>query len=360
MAAARRWAAAKFDGVLEQQPEEPGLVVIENHGPVQANGRGDEPLQVGAKVYQRGLYCHAISRIVVRLPRPGKAFTAEVGVDDRAGGGSIVFGVRVDGQEAFRSEIRRIGQAAVPVAVDLAGAREFTIEVSDAGDGISSDQADWADAGVLLDNGERLWLGDLPILTGARAPYTADPPFSFAYGGRPSAELLAKWKVERTAPAKSETSGGRVLTYTDPETGLAVRCAAVEYRDWPAVEWTLYLILEKQMVDEFHRIAECFLGDFYPLTPYTQAGDSWMVWQYDLPESGKGVVRAFRRGKCIYESARLALRGLDPDAQYTIDDLDTGEKVKATGRDLATEGLGVTIRRRPGSAVLVYHQSSAP
>ena len=30
------------------------------------------------------------------------------------------------------------------------------------------------------------------------------------------------------------------LTWTDPESGLVVRCVAIEYRDFPAVEWTLY------------------------------------------------------------------------------------------------------------------------
>ena len=30
------------------------------------------------------------------------------------------------------------------------------------------------------------------------------------------------------------------LTYTDPKTGLELRCVGVEFRDFPAVEWTLY------------------------------------------------------------------------------------------------------------------------
>jgi alpha-galactosidase len=118
------------------------------------------------------------------------------------------------------------------------------------------------------------------------------------------------------------------------------------------------LPLQKRMVDEFHRIADCFLGDFYPLTPYSRADDCWMAWQFDLPEAGEGVVRAFRRGKCVYEAARFPLRGLDPDAKYSTLDLDTGETAQASGRDLTLEELRVDIRSRPGSAVLTYRRIS--
>jgi alpha-galactosidase len=70
---------------------------------------------------------------------------------------------------------------------------------------------------------------------------TARVPFAFTYDGVASAELLPGWKVEharRDLPAgKSE----RTVTYTDPKTGLQVRCVAVSYGDYPAVEWTVYL-----------------------------------------------------------------------------------------------------------------------
>ena len=32
----------------------------------------------------------------------------------------------------------------------------------------------------------------------------------------------------------------RTLTYSDPKTGLALRCVGIEYHDFPTVEWTLY------------------------------------------------------------------------------------------------------------------------
>src|SRR5436305_6962725 len=66
------------------------------------------------------------------------------------------------------------------------------------------------------------------------------PPFSFRYGGRPSAPLLARWPRthQRTPLDASRTE--HAITWTDPRTGLAVRCLAIAYHAFPTVEWTLY------------------------------------------------------------------------------------------------------------------------
>jgi alpha-galactosidase len=65
--------------------------------------------------------------------------------------------------------------------------------------------------------------------------------FSFLYDGKPSAELLGTWKVERAGRKLDEQRSEHTLTYTDPKTGLAIRCVGIEYHDFPAVQWTLYL-----------------------------------------------------------------------------------------------------------------------
>ena len=71
LAEARRWSAAKFEGVQSAPAAEPALVVLANHGPVQKNARGGRPMHLADKEYTRGLYCHAPSKIIVRLPGPG-------------------------------------------------------------------------------------------------------------------------------------------------------------------------------------------------------------------------------------------------------------------------------------------------
>ena len=69
---------------------------------------------------------------------------------------------------------------------------------------------------------------------------TSAPPFSFVYGGRPSAEFLKDWKCERASKKIDDQRTERTLTYTDPQTALELRCVAIEYQDFPTVEWTLY------------------------------------------------------------------------------------------------------------------------
>ncbi|MFI5380687.1 MAG: alpha-galactosidase [Tepidisphaerales bacterium] len=64
-------------------------------------------------------------------------------------------------------------------------------------------------------------------------------PFSFTYGGRPSAELLAGWPRKDEAGAADGGRNLRTITWIDPVTGLEVRCAIVEYREFPTIEWTI-------------------------------------------------------------------------------------------------------------------------
>ncbi len=72
------------------------------------------------------------------------------------------------------------------------------------------------------------------------ATLTTEPPFSFTYGSEKSAELLKSWELERSERQLDDRRTEITLTYTDPKTGLSVRCVAVVYRDFPAVEWVLY------------------------------------------------------------------------------------------------------------------------
>ena len=78
---AARWAAARFSAKTDTAKPGPGLYVLANNDPVQLNARGGKPMRIVDKSYTRGLYCHATSKITVRLPGEGAEFTAAVGVD---------------------------------------------------------------------------------------------------------------------------------------------------------------------------------------------------------------------------------------------------------------------------------------
>ncbi len=243
MAELHRWVTAKLEGVGKQEWPESALVVFANHGHVQKNARGGKPMRIVDDQFTRGLYCHAPSHVVVHLPGPGKTFSAVVGVDTNdqthPGRGSVVFSIRAGGEEKFCSSVMREGMPGVPFKIDVGGARECTLEVGDAGDYISCDQADWADAKVVLDDGSTVWIGELPLFEADRS-YTTDPPFSFQYDGKPSSEFFKDWNCKREVRELDEKRTQHVISYTDPQTGLVVRQVAVVYHDFPTVEWTLY------------------------------------------------------------------------------------------------------------------------
>ncbi|MCX6927678.1 MAG: alpha-galactosidase [Verrucomicrobia bacterium] len=244
MAEARRFVAAKFESPQPGTAQKPGLIVAVNNGPIESNSRYGKPLKIVDKEFTRGIAAHAPSKIRVQLPGPAIRFLSQIGLDDNgqthSGRGSIVFAVSVAGSNVFRSGVIKVSTPATPIEVDLQCASEFALEVGDAGDGIGWDQADWADAKVELANGQSVWLGDLPIIEVQEGLFSTDPPFSFTYNGKPSAEFLVTWKVER-APKKIEEHRVRhCVTYADPAGGLSVRCEAIEYDDFPTVEWTLY------------------------------------------------------------------------------------------------------------------------
>ena len=110
----------------------------------------------------------------------------------------------------------------------------------------------------------------------------------------------------------------------------------------------------RRLLGQWRKLSEFYYGDFYPLTPYTQDDKAWIAWQYDVPERGEGAVQAFRRGKSPVASERLKLRGLEPDARYTITTFDAPATTELTGCELLDSGLPVNIAEKPGAAVIVY------
>lgn len=250
MAECQRWSAAKFEGMRQPGATEPGLIVqTTGIGGVEKNSRNGKPMIICDKLFARGLFCRPESRILVRLPGPGQSFTATVGLDsnertrriDLTSRADARFIVKVGDKEACRTDLMKERSVGHPVVVDLAGATEFTLEtLADQPDEIGIKDGDWADARVTLADGRQIWLDELPFVD-APAEYTTDPPFSFTYDGQPSAALLGTWTRETSERKLDETRNERTLIWRDQKTGLQVRCVAVEYADFPTVEWTVYL-----------------------------------------------------------------------------------------------------------------------
>ena len=112
----------------------------------------------------------------------------------------------------------------------------------------------------------------------------------------------------------------------------------------------------RRNLDQLRQVAPNFLGDYYPLTPYSRATDAWMAWQFDRPEVGEGVVQAFRRPACGKDSLQVRLHGLDPEATYEVKDADKKEAVSMSGKGLMSSGLTVTLPGKPAAALITYQK----
>ena len=110
-------------------------------------------------------------------------------------------------------------------------------------------------------------------------------------------------------------------------------------------------------VEQYRRIKHLFQADFYPLTPYSTEAKTWMAWQFNRPETGEGMVQAFRRAESSCKVARFKLHGLDSAALYSLNNFDVPGTIEMTGRELTESGLSVAIKQQPGSVVITYKKA---
>lgn len=77
-------------------------------------------------------------------------------------------------------------------------------------------------------------------VTASFTSQTPSLPFSFTYNGWSSSSLLSSWASSKTTTNLDTKRVQHTLIYTDLTTGLVVRCVAIQYLDFPTVEWTVY------------------------------------------------------------------------------------------------------------------------
>ncbi len=198
------------------------------------------PLQVGGVVYTRGIGTHCVSEFALRLAKPGKTFDAYVGLDDNSTilgrGGVVRFSVEIDGESIYNSGPCRRGEKAIHVQVDLKGAQEFVLKVSE--ETIGYNHADWIDPVVTLEDGSVERVEDMLFIH--QPQFTIETPFSFSYGGKPSAHFLSTWICTRTEKQADAGKKRYDIVYTDPITGLEITCEQTLYKKSKAIEWVLY------------------------------------------------------------------------------------------------------------------------
>lgn len=141
-----RWARTDQPVVYldELAPDE----VSQDYGTLQTNRSvWQKPMRIAGQEFTRGLGAHANGRIVYDLTGGNfKTFRCQVGRDEQAGDGRVIFQVWVDGNMAFDSGPMTRTTPAKTLELDLRAARVLELRALDGGDGIAGDHANWAEA----------------------------------------------------------------------------------------------------------------------------------------------------------------------------------------------------------------------
>ncbi|MFH5800511.1 NPCBM/NEW2 domain-containing protein [Haladaptatus sp. CMAA 1911] len=107
-------------------------------------------LTIGEATYEKGIGTHAESEITYWLDGTMSQFVADVGVDDEVTGkGTVRFSIVGDGETLTETDVLTNGDDPVSLSVDVSSVDKLTLVVTDGGDNINYDHADWADAQVL-------------------------------------------------------------------------------------------------------------------------------------------------------------------------------------------------------------------
>ena len=104
----------------------------------------------------------------------------------------------------------------------------------------------------------------------------------------------------------------------------------------------------KKCCDEYRRIRQYFLCDFYNHGSAVFDPSAWAIWQYNDAEKGEGVVLAFRRAESPSNRVTIPLKGLPKGAAVDVENLDSG------ARSIVKGDLEITLPERHSSTVLLY------
>ncbi len=129
---------------------------------------------------------------------------------------------------------------------------------------------------------------------------------------------------------------------------------------YTGLPWKLGLIndssidLHKQVIEEHKTYAHYLTQDYYPLTPFTQEEDTWMAWQYNDASDSTGIIQVFKRMASKEDSAVYYLNGLQPETTYRVEDIDTGDFVELTGKQLMQDGVQINVQTEFDAKIYKY------
>ncbi len=121
------------------------LILDKSNGDMQ--GLGSNKLRIGNEAFKKGIGTHAPAELIYPLGGQFEKFQAMVGVNALVNKtGSITIEVYVDDKLAFNSGNMGANDKGKDIDIDVRGARELKLIVTDSGSFNLSDVADWGDA----------------------------------------------------------------------------------------------------------------------------------------------------------------------------------------------------------------------
>ncbi len=259
--------------------------------PVVGKSMDGNPLRIGGQVFASGVGTHAASELNVILDGGAASFSAVVGVDDEVEGlGSVEFIVMGDGKALWKSGVMKGSDKGKKVEVNLTGVKSVSLVVTDAGDGINFDHADWAAAAFTVSGakpkteavpGEEPVIltpkaGPAPKINGAkvvgvrpgrpflfRIPATGERPMSFSAAGLPSGLTLDPATGIITGSVAARGSY-KVELGAKNSLGAAVRGLRIEVGDrialTPPMGWNSWNCFAHAVTaDKVRRAADAFI-----------------------------------------------------------------------------------------------------
>ncbi len=122
----------------------------------------------------------------------------------------------------------------------------------------------------------------------------------------------------------------------------------------PDRDWELL----RRCYAEYDLIRDYFYDDYYTLTEWTKNLDRWDGRMFFNKETGEGFASIACQDGSTTLTNTICLKGLDPEKQYHVKDLDGLVDVTASGRDLMEKGITVTVPENPYCVIVLIKPAS--
>jgi len=236
-----------------------------------------KPLTIAGDTFDKGVGTHAASLMYIDLKKSCRSFSAYVGVDDEVNGkiGSVRFRIYGDGKLLFNSGVLKAGDPAKKVDIDLTGCKTLTLSVDPAGDNVSYDHADWADASFVV-SGDNPVAIDAPAFEEEKVILTPKPGpepkinSPKVYGCRRVRPFIYRIPCQGKRPIRFSVENLPPTLKLDTDTGIITGTTPAELGEYPVI------LKAANRNGSSQRTFNIVVGDTLALTP-PMGWNSWYI-----------------------------------------------------------------------------------